>query len=125
MEDFAMTIFHSTRVAIAEHQAKTALRAGRNGDDAGYVRAQNAMLDMVKEAEYPRLAVRDLIRAIGRSKAMVLRIDRTLINLALDDARFDRCAALGQRKVDGEIVVLSRLGHVMTTGQVVAMALAA
>lgn len=68
---------------VAEHQAKAALRCGRNGDAEGFAVHQNRMYDVLENANYPYLATTMLVRALGRSKAMVLKIDRPIINLAL------------------------------------------
>lgn len=111
----------ATLTMCAEHQAKVALRAGRIGDSQGYARAQNAMFDTLERCQYPRLAVRELIRAVGRSRAMVLRIDRTLVNLALDHHRFEVAAQLGAHRVDAVINLFPQISR----HQAVEMALAA
>lgn len=71
----------------AEWQAKAALRAGRHGDDDGFARHANRMYDVLESAPYPRLTCQQLVRLIGRSKAMVLKIERPLINLALSGSQ--------------------------------------
>jgi hypothetical protein len=67
----------------AEHQAKAALRCGRQGDADGFARHANRMYDTLESSTYPRLTAQELVRHIGRSKAMVLQISREIINLAL------------------------------------------
>jgi len=67
----------------AEHQAKAALRCGRAGDAEGFAVHQNKMYDVLESAPYPYLTTTRLVQALGRSKAMVLKIERPIINLAL------------------------------------------
>jgi hypothetical protein len=67
----------------AAHQAKLALRAGRKGDDHEFARVTNRMYDTLEASPYPRQTAMVVIRQIGRSKAMVMKLDRELINLAL------------------------------------------
>jgi hypothetical protein len=67
----------------AGSKAKRALAAGRRGDAEGFARHQNLMLDLLEGAPYPYLTATDFVRRIGRSKAMVLKIERRIINLAL------------------------------------------
>jgi hypothetical protein len=69
--------------AAAEHQAKAALRCGRQGDADGFAVHQNRMYDTLESATYPYLTTSELVRHLGRSKAMVLKIERPIINLAL------------------------------------------
>lgn len=76
------TILERTAYA-AEYQAKRALAAGRKGDAEGFARHQNQMLDLLENATYPYLTATHFVRLIGRSKAMVLKIERPIINLAL------------------------------------------
>lgn len=70
---------------VAEWQAKAALRAGRQGDAEGFAVHSNRMYDVLEGAPYPRLTTQALVRNIGRGKAMVLKIERPLINLALSE----------------------------------------
>lgn len=81
---------------LAEWQAKQALRCGRAAKNAADPRRQaafeyerdvhiNKMLDVLEAAAYPRLTTQALVRAIGRSKALVLKIERPIINLALQN----------------------------------------
>ncbi len=72
------------KMAHAAHwQAKAALRCGRRGDADGFAIHANKMYDVLESAPYPRLTTQELVRHVGRSKAMVLKIERELINLAL------------------------------------------
>jgi hypothetical protein len=68
---------------LAEWQAKHALRCGRIGDEEGFAVHANKMYDVLEAAKYPRLTTQSLVRKIGRGKAMVLQIERPIINLAL------------------------------------------
>lgn len=68
---------------IAEYHAKAALRAGRHHDDYGFAVSVNKMYDVLEAAKYPQLTTEELVRHIGRGKAMVLGVERRLINLAL------------------------------------------
>jgi hypothetical protein len=89
---------------IAHWQANQALRAGRKAQELHRLadaiglpetRAQalsfehefsvhtNKMYDVLEASRYPTLTTEALVRALGRSKAMVLKINRPLINLAL------------------------------------------
>lgn len=68
---------------LAEWQAKQALRCGRYGDQDGFALHANKMYDVLEAAKYPHLTTTALVRALGRSKAMVLKINRPIINLAL------------------------------------------
>jgi hypothetical protein len=93
---------------IAHWQANQALRAGRKAqelhrladaiglpDAESKTRAQalsfehefsvhtNKMYDVLEASRYPTLTTEALVRTLGRSKAMVLKINRPLINLAL------------------------------------------
>ncbi|WP_037500689.1 hypothetical protein [Sphingomonas jaspsi] len=72
--------------SLAEWQAKQALRCGRAGDDAGFAIHANRMYDLLEAARYPVLTTQSLVRALGRSKAMVMKIERPIINLALETA---------------------------------------
>lgn len=96
---------------LAEWQAKQALRCGRRAqelhrmaDAIGLPDAEsktrqhaldfehefnvhaNKMYDVLEAAKYPHLTTTALVRALGRSKAMVLKINRPIINLALRNA---------------------------------------
>lgn len=71
------------RAAAAEWNAKQALRAGRKGDATEFAYYQNRMLDVLEDAPYPYTTACELVRMVGRSKAMVLKIERPIINLAL------------------------------------------
>jgi hypothetical protein len=68
---------------LAHWQANQALRAGRNGDADGFAVHTNKMYDVLEAAAYPVLSTQQLVRALGRSKALVLKIERPIINLAL------------------------------------------
>lgn len=70
-------------VNVAEYHAKRALAAGRRHDADQFARHQNLMLDLLEGSPYPYTAATGLVRMIGRSKAMVLQIERPIINLAL------------------------------------------
>lgn len=72
-------------VFAAEWQAKQALRAGRRNDPAGFAFYANRMYDVLENAAYPRLATQGLVQLLGRAKAMVLKLDRELIKLALHE----------------------------------------
>lgn len=69
--------------ALAEWQAKQALRFGRNGNDEGFAAHANKMYDILEAARYPYLTSCELVRHLGRGRAMVLKIERRIINLAL------------------------------------------
>jgi hypothetical protein len=69
----------------AEHQAKAALRAGRRGNADAFAVAQNRMYDVLESSQYPVLATAALVQILGRSKAMVLKIEKPIINNALGD----------------------------------------
>jgi hypothetical protein len=71
------------RAAAAQWQANAALRAGRRGDAEGFAVHQNRMYDVLEGGDYPYTTTGVLVRALGRSKAMVLKIERPTINLAL------------------------------------------
>lgn len=68
---------------LAEWQARQGLRAGRRGDVATRDRYFNQFYDVVESARYPMLTTEEVVRRLGRSKSMVLQINRPLINLAL------------------------------------------
>jgi hypothetical protein len=68
---------------LAHWQARQALRCGRRGDTEGFAVHANKMYDVLEAAKYPHLTTQALVRAVGRSKAMVLKINRPIINLAL------------------------------------------
>lgn len=72
------------RAAAAEYQAKQALRAGRMGDADEFNRRANRMYDILEDSPYPVQTTCAMVRMLGRSKAMVMQIERPLINLALD-----------------------------------------
>jgi hypothetical protein len=77
----SLTIDQATN--LADWHAKQALRAGRRGDRDDFARFANQMYDVLEAARYPVLTTQALVRALGRSKAMVLKINRPIINLAL------------------------------------------
>jgi hypothetical protein len=68
---------------LAHWQANQALRCGRNGDAEGFAVHTNKMYDVLEAARYPTLTTQDVVRRLGRGKAMVLKIERRIINLAL------------------------------------------
>lgn len=68
---------------IADWHARQALRAGRKGQPGLKEEFEDKMYAVITNQLYPRLVTQELVRHIGRSKAMVLKIDRDLINLAL------------------------------------------
>jgi hypothetical protein len=79
---------------LAEWQAKQALRAGRaimretdprrqEALDRDFSVHANKMYDVLESARYPTLTTENLVRRLGRGKAMVLKIERRIINLAL------------------------------------------
>lgn len=70
-------------VNLAHWQANQALRAGRRGDDEGFAVHANKMYDILESAKYPVLTSKEVVRRLGRGKAMVLKIERRIINLAL------------------------------------------
>jgi hypothetical protein len=70
-------------VLAAEYQAKSALRAGRNGDAEGFARHQNRMCDLIEGAAYPRLALVGLVQLLGRAKAQVIGVEKPVIKAAL------------------------------------------
>lgn len=78
-----MTQFISDNALLhaAYNQAFAALRAGKGTYD--YARAQNRMFDTLERCKYPRLTTMRLAKWIGPSRAMVLGIDRPIINLGL------------------------------------------
>jgi len=78
-------IGHNQLLAAAVHQAHTALRYGRNRDEHAQVAAQNRMCDTIERAQYPNLLLRHLVQQVGRGKAMVLGVERPIINLALSE----------------------------------------
>lgn len=69
--------------SLAEYQAKRALACGRRKDTDGFAVHANKMYDILAAARYPRLSTQALVRNLGRGKAMVLQIERDIINLAL------------------------------------------
>lgn len=69
---------------IALWHANQALRAGRRSDQDGFATYANKMYDILEAAKYPRLTTQVMVRALGRSKALVLKIERPIINLALN-----------------------------------------
>lgn len=96
------------RAFAAEYQAKAALRAGRRGDAEGFAVAANRMYDVLESSPFPYLTTLAMVQMVGRAKAMVLKIERPLINAAL-------CAnptfstgfhAPGGPKTVGELIVL-------------------
>lgn len=68
---------------LAHWQANQALRCGRNGDANGFAVHTNRMYDVLEAAKYPVLTTADVVRRLGRGKSMVLKIERPIINLAL------------------------------------------
>lgn len=78
-------ISHNALLYSAVHQAQTALRYGRNHDEHAQVQAQNRMCDTIERAQYPNLLLRHLVQQVGRGKAMVLGVERPIINLALQE----------------------------------------
>lgn len=68
---------------LAEYQAKRALACGRSGDANGFAVHTNKMYDVLEAARYPTLTAIDLVTRLGRGKAMVLKIERKIINLAV------------------------------------------
>lgn len=69
--------------SLAQWQAQQALRCGRRGDAEGFAVHTNKMYDVLEAAAYPRLTTAEVVRALGRSKALVLKIERPIINFAL------------------------------------------
>lgn len=78
------TTLTERRAHAAEWCAKQALRAGRRGDEHGFAVYQNRMYDVLEESEYPVHTTMHMVRYLGRSKAMVLRVETPIINLALN-----------------------------------------
>jgi hypothetical protein len=79
---------------LAHWQANQALRAGRVAKAATDARRReafeyerdvhiNKMYDILEASRYPTLTTEDVVRRLGRSKAMVVKIERRIINLAL------------------------------------------
>jgi hypothetical protein len=68
---------------LAHWQANQALRCGRIGDAEGFAVHANKMYDVLEAARYPTLTTEEIVRRLGRGKAMVLKIERRIINLAL------------------------------------------
>lgn len=77
------TVTDNMRLPGAYHQALTALRHGRNGNEAEKNAAVGRMYDTLEACEYPYFTTSRLIKQLGRPKSLVLGLSRPLINLAL------------------------------------------
>lgn len=70
----------------AVHQADLALREGRMGNTSNFEATLVRLNQTIQSSRTPNLTTQSLVRRLGRSKAMVLRIAKPQINLALEDA---------------------------------------
>lgn len=73
----------NTVAGLAEYQAKRALACGRSGDAEGFAVHANKMYDVLEAARYPTFTTIELVQRLGRGKAMVMQIERRIINLAV------------------------------------------